>query len=810
MATRYVSVTIAVLLNALLGSLLLILAAALAVPIYGAMRQDAAAVDVEAAATAGQLVFMALQNLRPERGSVAAALAAPDPADQSLLDALAQSRVAAGPAIAAVLAACAASACAGSGETAAGLRTSLERLTEVRRAADQAVRIPRGQRPGAVGKDWNTAISEVLDRLTRVSDALTERMRLVDGTIAELMAIKQVGWMVRDIAGLERNFYSAGITAHGLSPEQVIQIADYQGRVGAGWAQVRQLTARPGTAPEVLEAIKGATDNYFGSFEKLRLAVYAAGTSSKDAPVTLSEWLKTSTDALDSLIVVPNAATAAAQRYATRNAQSARAALALQGALVVVALAVGGAGMLVVRRRVIRPIQAITATMRRLADGDMSVSVPDADRHDEIGAMANAVAVFKHNAMEHSRLEAAQKQQEAQAAQEKHAALVSMARKIEADTAAALESVGSRTASIATAAEGMNMSASRTGASADGAASAAAQALANTQTVASAAEQLAASIREIGAQVSQSTSVVGRAVTAGGQARGKMEALIAQVDRIDAVANMIGEIAAKTNLLALNATIEAARAGDAGKGFAVVASEVKQLATQTARSTEEITRHIGDVRSATDASVAAVGRIEQTIGEINEIAGSIAAAVQQQGAATAGIARTITETAAAANEMTQRINEVSVEAEQTGQRGVQVRDDIAGLNTMVHELKQSISRVVYTSTTDADRRAAARKAVDLACRMTVPGEGTCTARVSDISEGGACIRGGPSLPVGAGGTLGLDGIGFPLPFTVRSHLDDALHVAFALDAGKATALRSSLHLMAQQRPEDLAQLRTAA
>src|SRR6185437_3442066 len=117
-----------------------------------------------------------------------------------------------------------------------------------------------------------------------------------------------------------------------------------------------------------------------------------------------------------------------------------------------------------------------------------------------------------------------------------------------------------------------------------------------------------------------------------------------RVAEIGAVAEIIGEIAAKTNLLALNATIEAARAGDAGKGFAVVASEVKALATQTARSTEEITRHIGEVRTATGASVAAVGRIEQTIGEINAIAGSIAAAVEEQGAATAEIARNVNQT----------------------------------------------------------------------------------------------------------------------------------------------------------------------
>ena len=168
---------------------------------------------------------------------------------------------------------------------------------------------------------------------------------------------------------------------------------------------------------------------------------------------------------------------------------------------------------------------------------------------------------------------------------------------------------------------------------------------------------------------------------------------------------MIGEIAAKTNLLALNATIEAARAGDAGKGFAVVASEVKALATQTARSTEEIARHIGEVRGATGASVAAVARIEQTISEINAIAGSIAAAVEQQGAATAEIARNVAETAAAANEMTSRTTEVSAEAEQTGIHAADVRENAVALNTAVGELRHSVIRVVRTSTPEVDRRA---------------------------------------------------------------------------------------------------------
>ncbi len=355
-------------------------------------------------------------------------------------------------------------------------------------------------------------------------------------------------------------------------------------------------------------------------------------------------------------------------------------------------------------RAIGNPVRSLTRAMTELAAGDMDAKISARDQRDELGDMARAVLVFKEHMVRASQAEERQEIVRRTAAIEKQAALATMAETVEAATSDALRQIGDRTSRMAATADAMSASATRTGNSAQDAAAAATQARSLAETVASAAEQLASSIREIGRQVAQSTAVAGRAVAAGTETRDAIVALNQEVERIGTVADMIGEIAARTNLLALNATIEAARAGEAGKGFAVVASEVKQLATQTARSTEEIARHIKQVQAATGISVAAVARIDETIAEISVIAGSIAVAVKQQDAATAEIARSIAETAGTAGEMTNRTSEVSIEAKGTGSLAVDLRDNVVALDQAVDKLRHSVIEVMQSATAQVDLR----------------------------------------------------------------------------------------------------------
>ena len=431
-------------------------------------------------------------------------------------------------------------------------------------------------------------------------------------------------------------------------------------------------------------------------------------------------------------------------------------------------------------RRVLKPLGLVTRAMNDLAKGDTTVTVPPLRRDDEAGRLIAALGVFKKQAEENRDLAREREDQRAQADAAKREALVDMAEAIERAAGDAMVEVAKRTQAMEQGAETMAESAGLTSHSAESAASSATLALINSETVASAAEELTASVHEIGAQVGQSTQIVARAVEAGRATRDTIDQLTSQVDQIGHIAEIIREIAARTNLLALNATIEAARAGEAGKGFAVVASEVKQLANQTARSTDEIARHLAGVRNATGASVAAVERIEATISEINAIAGSIAAAVEEQSAATGEIARNVGETATAARDVTERTREVSAEAVKTGEQAGRIRLHATGLNAAIEGLRHALVHVVRTSTKDVERRKDRRRSCQVEATITGNGK-TEAATVTDVSESGCGLASSLSINPGDRVEIVLGRFGNRQHATVVAQGSGRLHVRFVGD-----------------------------
>ena len=335
----------------------------------------------------------------------------------------------------------------------------------------------------------------------------------------------------------------------------------------------------------------------------------------------------------------------------------------LLGTLAILAAAVLLAFLL--GRGLSRPLAAITAVMNRLSSGDTDVTIPGGDRKDELGTMAATVDVFRRNMIEANSLRASQEAAKQQAETEKRALQRQMADRFEADVKGVVGAVAKATQDMQRVAGEITASVNDTSSQAAAAAAASEAASASVGTVAAATEELASSVAEIGRQVTHSSDVADNAVVKAGQTTELVGSLSAAGEKIGDVLRLIGAIASQTNLLALNATIEAARAGDAGRGFAVVASEVKELASQTAKATEEIAGQVAAIQSATGDCVTAIGGISDTIREISGIATTIAAAVEEQDSATREIARSVQQAATGTSEVSVNVAGASQAADQS-------------------------------------------------------------------------------------------------------------------------------------------------
>jgi len=383
-----------------------------------------------------------------------------------------------------------------------------------------------------------------------------------------------------------------------------------------------------------------------------------------------------------------------------------------------------------------RCVQEFEAHFSRIASGKLTDKIADPAAREFRGMAAMLRAMRAHLAFKG--WEAAEFQGKAAVARRE--AIEQMAQTIEQEAAVAVERVAERTTAMARDADAMAESAGRVSANAELVSDAANHALRNAQLVATASEELAASIHQVSGQVQHASAVSSAAAAKGADARETIRSLSEAAGRIGSVAQMIAGIAGQTNLLALNATIEAARAGEAGKGFAVVAGEVKVLAAQTAKATEEISRQITGLQTATGGAVSAIEAVGQTLDEVAHVAVSVAEAIKQQTAATQDIARNVAESGAAVQEVTNRIGAVSQEAGSTGVQAARLRADSGAVATEVTSLRTAVVRTIWTASTEAERRLEERRAVREQCTVSFDGgRSGIAATVFDVSPGGAAM-----------------------------------------------------------------------
>ncbi len=500
-----------------------------------------------------------------------------------------------------------------------------------------------------------------------------------------------------------------------------------------------------------------------------------------------TDWFGATTVRIDKMKAVENAVGATILSRVTR-LQKANLRASIMGA----ALSLGALGVMLlicvkIGLSISRPLGALAGLVRRLAHGELAIQVPAQDRTDEIGEISRAVDILREKSIEAEKLREQRDEERRAHANQRAQALETMAVAVERETRQAVDDVERLTRDLYGSSRSMAQGAMSVGENAVTVAAAAQKAMAGAESVANSTGLLTKSVGEIRAEFTHMSDQTRNTVQLGEATRETVGSLETEVAKIDDVIRLIGDIAEQTNLLALNATIEAARAGEFGKGFAVVASEVKALANQTTSATNDIRTLIDCVQEVTRRAVSSVNAMIEGVGRINNTTATVSSSTVRQDAVIGDIVRTLQESTAASSDVTQRITEVSGQAEETGRTAKDLQDVSEQVGDAVSHLRRKLIEVVRRSTKEVDRRAFERHPIRTSVRVSVNEQESQT-ETTDLSMGGMSVTMTDGLEIGAIGIACFEGLGTDLPFCVRMVDNGLAHISFLIDPDQEAVL----------------------